>query len=474
MKKILILITTYKRPQKLLDLLKDIYANSKGFQVELIVYEDYSDSNYGLCKRYLRKYLPDFTWRKAKEHYGKEQYWEWISYLYMEAKEKEFDYLIQWPDDQRLTPNAIHNAIEIYEAIDDPDKICCTLMQHVKKRTRCWTPINSELIRVGNTNVYKTGWVDLNFIAERKFLEELEYHVKPIDRNLYSFSSSGVGMYISWTLHEKGYAFYQVEKSLTIHTAGLYGSMMHTEERKINPGLTNHNKVTASMATMPERMRSLEITVLNIIDQVDELHIYLNNFTKVPDFLKHDKIKTYLSKDHLGDLGDVGKFYKAESIRGYHFTIDDDIIYPPDYVSHIILEIERHRREYIIGAHGRIFNSLPIKSYYHGHTRAFPVLGAVKENTFVHVTGTGAMAYHTDTIQVPLSIFITMNMADIWFSKYCNDQSVPILVIKHNKGWVKDTANYDKNYAIYNFCHRNDAYQTEIINDTRWNDLTVL
>ncbi|MGM0530941.1 MAG: hypothetical protein ACQER7_06275 [Bacteroidota bacterium] len=476
MQTILLLITTYKRPEKLLEMLKDIHAYSEGFNMELIIFEDYSNSDYSACKNYLKKYLPNFQWEKADRHYGKKDYWQWISQLYIEGKEKEFDYIIQWPDDQRLTKNAIQKAVDTWEAIEDPNKICCTLSQHVKKRTRQWTPVESELVQFRNTRIYHTGWVDMNFIAEREFLEALNYTVPPVNP---SFSgqerkSSGVGMNITRELFSKGYNFYQVEKSLTIHTAGYHGSVMHPEERKVNPGLTNHEKVTAALATMPERQESLKHVISSIINQVDEIHVYLNNFTSIPIFLKHEKIKVFLSDNEMNDLGDVGKFYTAESVSGYLFTIDDDIIYPPDYVSSLITEIEKHYRQYVVGTHGRIFDRIPIHSYYHGHTQGFSALNTVPKDSFVHVIGTGALAFHTDTIRVSLGAFETMNMADIWFSKFAEENNVPRLVIKHQKGWLKDSPKYDKDYSIYNFCHRDDTLQTEVVNNTKWKELPVL
>ena len=91
------------------------------------------------------------------------------------------------------------------------------------------------------------------------------------------------------------------------------------------------DKIYANMATIPKRIPQLEVVVNCILPQVDVLNVYLNNFEEVPWFLKKDKINIVRSQEE-GDRGDAGKFYWADKVSGYYFTIDDDIAYPPDYV----------------------------------------------------------------------------------------------------------------------------------------------
>ncbi len=66
------------------------------------------------------------------------------------------------------------------------------------------------------------------------------------------------------------------------------------------PIKTSH-KVTANIATQPHRFERL-LSMLNSIDgQFDEIRLYLNNFSYVPDELK--KYTTYIGDD----LTDNGK-----------------------------------------------------------------------------------------------------------------------------------------------------------------------
>lgn len=112
--------------------------------------------------------------------------------------------------------------------------------------------------------------------------------------------------------------------------------------------------ITAKIASIPERISQLELTVNFFLNHVDKLEVYLNNYPIVPVFLKRPEIQIFTSQEN-GDRGDVGKFYQVESARGYIFTIDDDLIYPPDYISTMIKKIDHYERKHL-------FVSMPI--YY--------------------------------------------------------------------------------------------------------------
>jgi len=463
--KLIILITTFKRPKKLLSLLKQIYEQQQNKRIKLIVFEDFSTFNYENTKSFFINNFSNSTWFKASQHFGKPNYWLLIENLYKNVKEEDSDYIIQLPDDIGLVDDFFNQAITQFNQIKDPKKICLNLLQDNRTSKPLWTPVK----QINKGEVFKVGWVDMCFIATKRFFKTLNYSIEPVS---YSWSnnknlSSGVGMQISKRLYKK-YNLYQVKKSLVIH--GIHDSVMHPEHRKITPLITNHmkDKVIAGLATMPERIKSLEETVNSILPQIDELHVYLNDFSTIPKFLKGPTIKIFRSEKEIGNIGDVGKFYTCEKIKGYHFTIDDDLIYPANYVSTFINEIERYQRKAVIGIHGRLFDKIPTHSYYHGFSEAYSCLRKVAFDKRVHIIGTGALAYHTDTIQFKLSDFETSNMGDIWFSLKANKLKVPLVVIKHANGWLKESEKYDKDYTIYNFCHRKEQMQTEIINSHNW------
>jgi hypothetical protein len=234
-------------------------------------------------------------------------------------------------------------------------------------------------------------------------------------------------------------------------------------------------KIIYNMATMPPRIKALEESIARILPQCDIINIYLNDFKSIPDFLKHPKIKIFKSQDHLGDLGDVGKFFKCSSWKNaYIFTVDDKLLYPSNYTERMIEVVEKYKREAVISAHGRIFFDRPCKTYYYDAKEFRGCLMGFQEDKFVHELGTGAMAFHTDTLpKVDLSIFKTINMTDIWFSIFLQKRKIPIMNPARPERWIWISHLHDDSYSIHNYCNKNDKYQTEIINTIKWNINTV-
>lgn len=193
-------------------------------------------------------------------------------------------------------------------------------------------------------------------------------------------------------------------------------------------------RVTASLASIPDREKELEKTVLSLIPQVDQLNVYLNNYHQVPAFLKHDKITVARSQEH-GDLGDAGKFFWADEVRGVHLTCDDDIIYPHNYARSMLEALRKHNWKTAVSHHGRTLPEKPVR-YYRGHLHMWHC-GHVSEGGTAHVLGTGVLAYHTDFVRPSLSDFPKPNMADVCFGLYCQREQIPCVCLPHAAGWIQ-------------------------------------
>ncbi len=228
--------------------------------------------------------------------------------------------------------------------------------------------------------------------------------------------------------------------------------------------------VIAHMATMPPRLPALEDTLPKIIPQVDHLFVYLNDFDHVPKELMHDKITCFLSGDHLGDIGDVGKFYLCSNwhkSQAYIFTMDDKILYPPDYVKESIKAIEKYNRQAVISFHGR--NIKPnCRSYYHDPAGYFGVYDSVAADQFVHEIGTGAMSFYSKLLPCSLAPFEHINMTDIYFSMFLQRKKIPMVVAAHKRGWITMSRRHDDNYSIHNIFNKDDQFQTQVVNSFPW------
>lgn len=190
--------------------------------------------------------------------------------------------------------------------------------------------------------------------------------------------------------------------------------------------------IAAAMATIPSRRNKLKRVVKSLIDQVDCLYIYMNGHQTAPEWIKkNEKIKFLLSKNtEEGDIGDAGKFYWAEVHDGVYLTVDDDLIYPDDYVQQIIEGLDSVKMRAVVTMHGALINRGARE--YHSGKKLYPLLSVQSKSRNVHVGGTGCMAFHTDTIRPLVGWFKQANMADIWMASACQQKKVPIIMIPHD------------------------------------------
>ena len=200
------------------------------------------------------------------------------------------------------------------------------------------------------------------------------------------------------------------------------------------------DKIYISIATYLDEKRQigLEKAVKSLEGQYDQLFVYLNNYKKIPTFLKGKKnIKCFISSRCDNDLNDKGKFYALQFVEsGYFLTCDDDFIYPNDYAKNIVENIEKNKRKAIITHHGHYFLDNPITNYYHGRANRVWCTKENKKEMQVHVGGTGVMGFHTDTIRFSHKDFEEPFMSDVHLSLAAAKLKVPIICPPHKKDFV--------------------------------------
>ncbi len=202
--------------------------------------------------------------------------------------------------------------------------------------------------------------------------------------------------------------------------------------------------VTANISTVGWREEGLKRVVADILPQVDRLNVFLQWYKSVPEFLNNPKITVVRGEDQPGALalGSSAKFFWADKIKGYHFTIDDDLVYPENYVKYCIEKIEQYHRTAVVGFHGVLLkddiqNYVPNKKKFRFRKALYNFRCALENDRPVHLLGTGVLAYHTDTIKISINDFLTRNMDDIYFGIAAQVQHVPLVCIQRSEGYVK-------------------------------------
>jgi glycosyltransferase involved in cell wall biosynthesis len=451
-----IIITTYNRPESCEKLIRQIQKQLKGTPYSIHVFDDFSRIKPKIPKDRRIKYF------RFSYNHGKQNYWKVVNFAFKQIPQSQYYFML--PDDIELKDNFFERAISKWKSIKDKDKVSLELMlnkERVGKKN--WTDFLPQKVKCGNYLLWNTQWTDLCFVAERKFFDLVgTICVNPKRWKRNNLLSSGVGENISKRLHFQNYNMYAVTISLCLHDD--LPSQMNPQERMVNKMESVGENVSVCIASIPSRKKLLIKAIKSLLPQCDKMFLYLNNYKKKDA----KEIKNISGKIEyvIGDnsKGDAGKFFWAKGLKGYIFTCDDDIVYAKDYCSNAIEGIERYKRIAIITYHGKTF-TFPIVKFYKGHTSFFHCLEDVNEDSFIHVGGTGVMAWHSDTITPKMKYFPSPNMADIHMAILAQKEKKPIVVLKHKKGWLKDLSPKE---TIYNTHVGKDGKQVRRMRSIKW------
>ena len=489
---ICVVITTFDRPDGCFRLLQDILKEKESSNINVRIYDDHSAADYRHITRLARQHGWNL-WR-ARLNHGKHNWWQLINRIFHDLKTVPFDYCYFLQDDIRLCKDFFRRTTHLWDSLKDPQEAGTLFLLRDEARQdtghRSWTQFRGK--EIPGKGVERIGWVDFaSFMCTRLMFETLDWKVEAIPKTRWRkrpLLSSGVGQQLSQRLVSQVH-MYRTMQSWVLHMHEV--SVMHPEERQRTPMNTVNfidgpqpgfpiqpprEMVTASLATIPDRVQTLQRTVTRLLPQVDHLNVYLNGHDTIPPFLKHPKITTAWSKTtKFGDRGDAGKFYWADDIHGYHFVCDDDILYPPDFVKRMVASVERYRRKVVVGVHGvnitepfqDFYTSRSVLHFAHALTRDAPVL----------FLGTGCTCYHTDTIVVSRNDFKHPNMADVWLALLGQRQRVPFVCMSHQANWMVNDPKASQTNSIYHASKRGStsrgrpdfrntrAVQTQVVRD---------
>jgi hypothetical protein len=162
------------------------------------------------------------------------------------------------------------------------------------------------------------------------------------------------------------------------------------------------------MATLNDRSLLRTMAVTSLLSQVDRLIIVNGE-----------------------ERGDQAKFAACEEAPEdvIFIGVDDDLIYPPDYVQRIVAGIARDP-DAIVSFHGWRMNEQG-----DAYAENFRCLENVWDDEPVHVAGTGVSAFRLSTIRPQQDWFESIN-ADVWLSLRAEERGIPRVVLAHRAYWL--------------------------------------
>jgi len=195
------------------------------------------------------------------------------------------------------------------------------------------------------------------------------------------------------------------------------------------------NGTVACMATFPARFETLPVVVGSVLDQVDALYVYVNQSDSIPACLNHPKIRAFLAKDTAGDLSANGKIYSLQFVKdSYIVLIDDDFIFPRDYVGQMKRTIDRFNGRVCVGVHGSIF--APGARWYFERSTVYTWRVGLSEHKLVQMLGSGCLAFHQSALDVQFSDFMPHVMVDLTMAIKARRLGLPMLAVKRKPQWI--------------------------------------
>lgn len=243
------------------------------------------------------------------------------------------------------------------------------------------------------------------------------------------------------------------------------------------------DNITVQIASIPERVASLKLTINSLLTQSHIINVMLNGHSDEQfEDLYSSYALTYGVRFHrrANQMTDGEKYFNIENARpGYIFTCDDDLVYDADYCSYMIDKIEQYGRRAVLSLHGRVWPGLPIASFYRDRKEgvnipgggAFQCLSNVAGDHIIQgpgvygCVGDGVAAWHTDTLRMSYDYVHAPNMSQLWLALACNKFGVPQIVAAHMEGFVQQVWDGPGIWDAENY---NDGAQTNFINQM-WN-----
>lgn len=217
--------------------------------------------------------------------------------------------------------------------------------------------------------------------------------------------------------------------------------------------------VTANIATQPRRLNVLSVMLESIKGQFDKVRVCLNDFESVPTWLTEiDNVEAVIPSH---DLTDNGKFLGLETLEKpeYYLTLDDDIVYPKNYASKTVENIERFGC--IVTYHGRLLRGMNLH-YYQNH-QFYHCSWKQLDNFEIDIVGTGVTGFDTEYYHPKgLAYDKRQRMSDVLFSHDATMSGKTLGICARPLEWIKPL----ETEGIFNqFQNKKTEIQKEICNE---------
>lgn len=192
-----------------------------------------------------------------------------------------------------------------------------------------------------------------------------------------------------------------------------------------------------TISTMPSRMDSFAQVLDRVLPQLDRLYVFLDGFAEVPGLLiDSEKVCPVMvpAADTLfaSNRFRVGQLLESEADI---VCVDDDILYPADYVQAMRGHLNGLSRPAIVGVHGDIF--IPPYLSYVRHRIKIHFSQALKRPAAVNALGTGTVVYRSSTLRFDPRSWQHPGLGDLSLAVEAAKANVPMICVERPARWLE-------------------------------------
>lgn len=207
--------------------------------------------------------------------------------------------------------------------------------------------------------------------------------------------------------------------------------------------------IVANIASYPARSDILP-TVLDAIHmQVDVVNLVLNEYIHIPDWIQ--KYKNVVATIPKIDLKDTGKFLPEFHHEDMVLLMDDDIGYPPDYVTSSIWRWEKLANERAIAGYHASTYKRPTACFLQEAGITLDVFRdkifqyrdvlffafALDQNQSVDQLGSGTLVARGSSLPPFSYMHNAQRFVDVRLARWAFEQRIQMISLPRNDSWIK-------------------------------------
>jgi len=203
------------------------------------------------------------------------------------------------------------------------------------------------------------------------------------------------------------------------------------------------NETIGCMDTSPGRFDNVRQAVESIAPQVDTLLLYVNETTEgLPEFLQIDNVRVFDGREHAGDLLANGKFYVQRYARNCRIlTLNDDVIYPVDYVEKNLDILSAFDGRCAITIEGGVLPETV--EWYYDRTHVIKYSDPVFQLQLCSIAGCDMFCFDQRWLTLEIDDLSTSAINDLEISLAARHAGLPIWVLPRYQNWLRRVGVHD-------------------------------